>query len=296
MDDTKYYESVDDMPPNWWRDESRCKTLRDSFEKHIVGLHVAFKQNGIIKNEIFTGCILLHNDYCFWITAAHVIETIKKLAKDQSIEIVRSVWLDHAPESLGGPLPVDIGDLSTVCIDPKGFDFGFVLLSPGYAVPLLSTRTLEPLDSTIWLNHESATPEGFLLVGYPGEWIENEPNKNDNASGTMTIKFGIACLPAERIEDRGEQTNNFLSSFWGREDCFYGQLVPYSNGRSDVVNNIGGMSGGPLLSVERHNNQIRYRLYGIQSCWFKDTRIIRAAHIEPISFVLDEFTKALKSA
>ena len=296
MDDTKYYESVDDLPPTWWRDEPRCKTLRDSFEKHILGLHVAFKQDGKLKNVIYTGCIHIHNGYCFWITAAHVIENIKELANDQSVEIVRSVWLDHAPASLGGSLPVDISDLSTMCLDPNGFDFGFVLLRLGYAAPLLNTRSLEPLDSTIWLNHESATPEGFLLVGYPDEWIDKEPSKKDNDSGTVTIKFGIACLPAERIEDRGEQANDFLSSFWGREDCFYGQLVPYSNGRNNVVNKIDGMSGGPILSIERHNNQIRYRLYGIQSRWFKDKRIIRAAHIKPISFVLDEFTKALKSA
>ena len=293
---TKIHKSLDDLPPYWWRNEARCKTLRDCFEKHVVGLHVAFKQDGKIKDVILTGCILVHDGLCFWITAAHVIETIRSLAKDQSVEIVRSVWLDHAPASLGGPLPVDLGDLSTACLDPSGFDFGFVLLSPGYAAPLLRTPTIHALDRTVWLNHENATPEGFLLVGYPSEWIDNKNEESDGTTSSRTFQYGLACLPAEQIAVRGDQANVGLSTFWGRDDCFYGKLLPYSDGRNDVVNNIAGMSGGPLLSVERHNNQILYRLYGIQSRWFENSRIIRAAHIEPISSVLDEFTRALKSA
>lgn len=294
MDETdKYHKSLHDLPPHWWRDGARCKALRDCFEQHIVGLHVGFKQDDEIKDMILTGCIRVHDGYCFWITAAHVIELIRKLSSDPTVEILRSVWLDHAPESLGGSLPVDLSDLSTAFLDPNGFDFGFVLLSPGYAVPLLKTPTIEALDSTIWLNHNNATPEGFLLVGYPSEWIASE----DRASkDTRTFRYGLACLPAECIEDRGEHANVGLSTFWGRNDCFYGQLVPFSDGGDDIVGSIRGMSGGPLLSVERHNERIRYRLFGIQSCWLEDSRMIRAAHIEPISCVLDAFTRTLKSA
>ena len=69
------------------------------------------------------------------------------------------------------------------------------------------------------------------------------------------------------------------AGFWSAEDCFYAEIeLPKLRGLA--LENIEGMSGGPLLTVERTEaGQIKYRLAAVQSSWLPERRIIRTEFI-----------------
>ena len=99
------------------------------------------------------------------------------------------------------------------------------------------------------------------------------------------------CLPLLQIEDRQEQ---HPEGFWGGHGAFYGQLVP-CNGKSEIaLSDINNMSGGLILSIERNESAIPvYRLYGIQSAWLPESKIIRATGVEVFAKIIDELYQVI---
>ena len=75
---------------------------------------------------------------------------------------------------------------------------------------------------------------------------------------------------------------------WSDEEAFYGKILPYTDFPEFEVEEVKGMSGGPILSVERDpDGRIRYRLVGIIQSWYRSESIIRA---EPISRIAQAIT------
>ena len=63
------------------------------------------------------------------------------------------------------------------------------------------------------------------------------------------------------------------------------------------MSDINGISGGPLISIERTNTgEMRYRLFGIQKTWFPDKEIIRAEPIHRLVKLLDQVLDEVDSA
>jgi hypothetical protein len=62
----------------------------------------------------------------------------------------------------------------------------------------------------------------------------------------------------------------------------------------EVLAEIKGMSGGPVISVDRESGGIRYRLVGLQSEWLPSSKIIRVEKIESVvAFIEVWFRPAL---
>ena len=95
----------------------------------------------------------------------------------------------------------------------------------------------------------------------------------------------MTCIPLIKIEYdqcKGE------GEFWSDPDAFYGKIVPFSGDSEVPPINIKGMSGGPLLSIERKPDKgFLYRLYGIQRSWESRQRIIRAESIYKIQEIIE---------
>ena len=249
MDSNNRGRLIASVPSNWWRRYSVCSTLRDHFQSHVVGLHVRFKQNEVIEDELFTGFLLSYEGLHFWLTAGHILSTMREMRDSESIEIHEAHWVDHAPNRMSCPFRVDFNHLVGSFSDTDRLDFGIVLLSRNDARLMNKNPNIEFLTPEVWRGHENATPEGFYVMGFPIEWLQvMEPSATGSPS--YFLKSDIACLPADRIEDRGNSANTGILDFWERDECFFGQLVNYADRSEHAVEDIKGMSGGPIFSIE----------------------------------------------
>ena len=67
-------------------------------------------------------------------------------------------------------------------------------------------------------------------------------------------------------------------------------MLPFPDAPNLKVENIEGMSGGPILSIERTEDyKIAIRFVGIQSSWKPTSGIVRAEPIDEIASVLSKW-------
>ena len=273
------------LPVDWWQREHVCLQLRDVFQRHMAGLHVRFRHRGEVQHELFSGFLVFHRELYMWITAAHVIQLIDTLKQDPDVTITGASLIDNGFQGDNASIPIGLDSVVMFQADPDGLDFGIIWLRPAYALPILNNPKMQFMDKEIWRNHERASPEGFYVIGFPYKWnIFQEPN-----GGKGLLTTGIACFPATRIGDRGEDANEGTDRFWGHPEGLYLQLEPFADTGTYCTEKIEGMSGGPVVSVERNAvGQLVYRLYGVQSAWLPQSRIARAVQIGAIVHVIDE--------
>jgi hypothetical protein len=180
--------------------------------------------------------------------------------------------------------------LVDAALDPNGLDFGFAVLRRGYAEPLMQNPRVVPIDSRIWLHANKATPEGYFLMGYPHEWISHSECRREPERKRRVVRFGIAAFPLDRIDDKGGEANEGLGDFWGHPECFYAKTIDDAVGSAESTDGFGGVSGGPVFSIERSNGRLVYRLFGIQGSALG--RYVRAGAVGPISVILDHLLGA----
>ncbi len=274
-------------PGDWWKDRAVCAILANLFQKHIVGLHVFSTQNGKRKDFIYTGFLLDFNGYHLWVTAGHVIGELETLLADDRFAIHGAEWCDGYPTPGAESIRVEISDLHRCRIEKGHIDVGLIWLRPNIVALLDANEGIQFVTPQIWTGNASSRPEGYFLVGVPDQFQETTvlgvaPNEVRTAT-----RFPIVCLPVERIAPCDK---NLGDEFWGYEDAFYGRVVDSEVQGLGEIDSIEGMSGGPLLSIERgKEGSLRYRLYAIQSCWKRSERIIRGT---PIEFLDSELRRA----
>jgi hypothetical protein len=89
-------------------------------------------------------------------------------------------------------------------------------------------------------------------------------------------------MPVERIERREPVCKG---DFWDHPTSFYGRIIDQADG--DDLARIEGMSGGPLFSIERTpEGRMKFRLFGVQSSWLPEKRIIRAESLVDFANIL----------
>ena len=87
------------------------------------------------------------------------------------------------------------------------------------------------------------------------------------------IQTSITCIPVTKIEYDQIKSDG---TFWSDPDAFYGRITPFAGDSEIPPIDIRGMSGGPLLSIERKPDKgLLYRLYAIQRSWESRQRIVR---------------------
>lgn len=199
-------------------------------------------------------------------------------------------WMDRCSDQMAGPIPVSLPDLLVGRLDRDDMDVGFIVLNQLTAAAFELNPRVKFVDPNIWRGHETAKPEGFYVLGYPKGWLEPTGQfKERNGQMRRTIRMGLACLPITLIADRGAEENSPIGDpFWGFEHFMYGQLRQYSDTKRDLVADIDGMSGGPVLSIERSmNGRLIYRLYGIQSAWQSGPRIVKATRVAVLDTIVE---------
>ena len=225
-----------------------------------------------------TGCLLTIADLTFWLTARHVIEYMWELQNSAAVKVVSTKWMDPGADPELHHVPTDIHDLPAYC-DPD-LDFGALLIRPGYAAPLLASPNVIPLTPEVWWHQETARPEGYYVVGMPAEWAEHLEVGRPPGGRQYRASAALVCNPVERLRRRRPREKG---DFWDHPGKFYARVLEVQDEKGRPLKSIEGMSGGPILSIERTDEgRFLYRLVGIQSSWLPESRILRGEPIEEV--------------
>lgn len=263
---------------DWWKDPRTCAVLSRYWQQYIVGLHVLSSQGGKLVSYVYTGFLLEVWAVHFWITAGHVVDELAKLAEDDRIILRGAEWADGYSNPDAASIPVDIKALKSCPMRDGHIDIGVVDLPENTVSLLKANPAIKFFTPLVWLRNESANPVGYYVVGIPNEHQHTTTTALSKRSFTTDVAFPIVALPIERIDPPAGKCGEEL---WQYPDAFYGRLLSISLPDIGPVQNIKGMSGGPIISIEMTpTSQMKYRVFAIQSEWLPNSRIVRCTPIE----------------
>ncbi len=283
-------EEILELPDDWWQEEVVAKTLSHSFSDHIVGIELMCTTPSGPKCEMMTGFLMQIDSLCLWITAGHTIEYFRDILTNTQVRLVSSKLVDNCKNRDAAGIPLSLTD-DMMYSAGEDMDFGAIALRPGYAAPLLGNPGVRPLTPESWRGHESCKPEGYYLVGIPNEWCTSEEVRGSSEPLVSVARCEIACIPLIRIQP---PKNAQPVEFWDDPSAFYAELLPITDNSNHTLESIKGMSGGPIVSIERTSDgQLKYRLFAVQSKWLGTSRMLRA---EPIGRIIDVIAQGMEQA
>jgi hypothetical protein len=265
------------LSDDWWRSADVCRVLCDWFRRHLVCLYLACDAQGERKHLVYTGFLLRFQGLLLWASAGHVIDEVNAIRQDAAWQVRQMRWLDGCDIPHAESVVVHDRNLMTYSGMGQGIDFGAVAIMGLDAANIVAGGRVVAITEEIWRNLEVARPDGYYLIGYPQPWVSATSRLAGDGSTHWSIRADLSCVPLRRIERPPKGT----SGYSGRnKDAFYGQILPFLDGEGYQPDTVSGMSGGPVFSVERDPREgIRYRLFGIQSTWWRESRVVRAESI-----------------
>jgi hypothetical protein len=280
-------DQVRNLPPDWWQRVSTVDALVKHFKTHIVGLLFGGSTKGTFQYFVFTGFLLDHNDELLWLTAGHVIDNITAALNSPDFSLSVMQWLDGYDVPGAESVPVNVPQLRMKSWTSIGLDFGAIALPLLEKHNILANKQLTVMNEIIWKNLKEASPEGYYVIGYPRIWNDFKETPAEGNKVLRSIKADIACLPLQLVSP---PSGSDKDAFWDNRNAFYGQIVRFPDMTNFRIDDIVGMSGGPILSIERTPEaKFAYRLAGIQVGWKPESEIVRAEPIDAIASVLADW-------
>jgi hypothetical protein len=287
-------EEIINLPDDWWENAEVCQKFASLFIKHVLPLYFSVIIDGNRKDYSFSGFLMIYSGRLFWCSAGHVIENIDQIICSKNVQINQMRWLDRFQVPGADSLIVHNRKFSRYFIFDDELDFGIIEIAGMDKAHLENNQQVFPVTEIIWKNISTVTPAGFYIVGYPDEWKSTSLTNLSKEKTQVAISVSLACVPITRLSTSQFVKYPFISD---HDDFFYGKLSDSFEDKS-FPQKLKGMSGGPVLSIERtESGKIKYRLYGILSSWFPQQKIIKAIPIErvikQIDFWLEQKTESL---
>ena len=267
-----------DLPEGWWQTARTVSALVQVFRSYVIGLLLGGTVQGRYQIDFYTGFLLFHTDSLLWITAGHVIDKIAQVLASPSFRLSIMRWVDGYQVPGAEAVQVHHVPPPMKSWKSEGIDFGAVRVEGVDAEGLLANTKLRVMHEQGWKNLENSRPEGYFIVGYPAVWTKTSETPAEDNKVLHSIKADFACIPVAPVSPPSDKDK--YGTFWSKPHSFFGEIVPYPDLPTFEVDQLAGMSGSPLISIERTpEGMLRYRLFGILTEWLPGEGTIRA---EPI--------------
>jgi len=226
------------------------------------------------KLHIYSGFLVDVQGFWFVVTAGHVVSEIKTALASN---VIFTAWrLDDQTagnrfKGIAVPFEFELDAWILLEDESVGFDYAAMLVKNLYRAGL-EAGNATAMDHRAWGDHK-ADHDYWALVGLPSETVTL--HDEDKVKGTIYLEPLDATTRPSVIGDQ-------------RHCMFYGKL------RKDFNKNyksIKGMSGGPIFSLVKSDQQWQYRVIGIQSSWIES---LRTVCICPINLFLERVTKLVE--
>jgi len=275
------------VPADWWKRAAAIETLNKRFRCHIVGLFMRGRSSLGSQAAIYTGFLLEYHDNLLWLTAGHVIDNFRAALTSKDFTPDQIVWMDTYVDQEGPhvPAPFNNRDARMKSWVTQGTDAGVILIGNLDREALYTNKNLRPFKIQGTWPGEDGSAEGYYIIGYPEKLVDHTKELRNDKQVHHRFAPHLVSLPMLRIKapDADE-----AAGLWRFPGGFYGQIIPFSDRPLAKVEDITGMSGGPVISIAREaDGNLRYRLVGIQSGWLALRRIIRAELIDKVLELID---------
>jgi hypothetical protein len=242
--------------------------------RHFV--YLTFRDGGT-GELLYASCFVVEIDgHWFLITAGHVIEDIKTRIAQGGV--LRDFYLQDKQAGhsypFGIPFPFDID--AWIIIDSAnsdGCDYAGTLLS-SLIVANLYSGGVKPLHEDFWADRPFQRFKHWLLLGVPLE----SHGKHDDGQHYLKLTL-IPLTPSNAPRNADSVSNN-------RE---FAKLLHNPEKDQVYIDDVQGMSGGPIFGVNIDGATLSYRLIGVQSSWYRQSRIISFCAVQ-------EFLVGIKNA
>lgn len=247
--------------------------------RHFVTLSCMYTPPNSAEERVmlFSGFVIAVDDLWFYVTAGHVPSRIRggieaggefnvwrlgdQTARGRFTEF--GIPFDYVP---GDWLILDDADI--------GLDYAALPLRALFRLGLESGEVV-PITKDAWGDHVTEYDQ-WVLVGVPAETVIHDGNS------IITARVvSVALEEAEAPEGAGQKAQN----------QFYARLI---EGSERVVQNVEGMSGGPVFATKRTDEGRRYSVIGVQSAWYKNDRVIAACPFSSLGLALEEAVRSAR--
>jgi hypothetical protein len=274
------YEKIRQLPETWWQTVRASSALRDLFKFHLLGLLIGGFGRAGWQHEVYSGFLLNRSHCLLWITAGHVVDKLSAILHSPGFDTSVMAWLDWFERPGAEGVRVHNRNLEMKSWTNEGLDLGVVVIRGLDEGNIRANPDVRPVDERIWKNIREANIEGYYLIGFPQAWVELTSTPEGENKIRRKLKADIACLPVMELP---LGSGNRHAGSVARSDEFIGRILPYIDFPEFDVQSTAGMSGGPVLAVERTaNGQIAYRLAGLLSTWRGSDQQIRIVPIHLI--------------
>lgn len=270
---------------------SRYDDAEAYMRRHFVSIHwrdvtpgkAASCNDGYGVLHDVSAFVISVRDKWFLATAGHIIRQLREARRAGQVLVdffLNDSWCCREQEAC---IPVDLDYIFDHCLfgfdETTRFDCGCVYLRPHFR-DLLKVNGVEALTERGWRGtwHKY---DHYRLYGTPKELTAidtscGRPFREVNVTGVSVTAVPESNVPPDMLTDC---------------DRFYGQLAPkvvcHDSGRE--LNDIEGMSGGPIYGFTRHGNgRLSYAAMAIQSGWHKSKRIIAGFPLEVLGLSIQD--------
>lgn len=229
------------------------------------------------KIFVFSGFLVLIADDWFYVTAGHILRDIQLVVQAGASF---STWrLDDqtAGNRFNGaaiPFEFDLNDWIVIENQEVGLDYAAVKLDNFYR-RALAVGGAEPIDSAAWSDHVTEH-DYWVLMGIPSETVTYD-------SKTI-IEAKIVLAPLQPALPPRNSSNV-------SENYFFASII---EGVPDIISDIDGMSGGPIFSLTEVEGKWFYNVIGVQSAWYKDSKVIAACPFSTFAAELEKLMAGLE--
>jgi hypothetical protein len=293
-DDDELAEKIRQLPQNWWQTTMAASTLIKPSRSHIIPLLAAGFVGREFQYSVYTGFLLKHGETIVWLTAGHVVDEVIQLLSSPNFQISTMMWLDDFDVKGAEGVRLHRTDIPMKSWKSSGLDFGAILPSILDVGNIFKNNKVRAINSGIWDHLSHVRPEGFYAIGFPRPLTDHKETLAIDNKILHSVKADLACIPLEEIAPPSEFSGEPL---WSNPNAFYGKILPYLDYPAFSIDKLRGMSGGPVLSVQRtQEGNIEFRLVAMIQSWAWAQSIIRAEPINRIGNAIDEWLDQQNSA
>ena len=280
-------EQIKQLPDSWWQTAQTAGALVEWFKFHLLGLLVGGHVGDGWQHEVYSGFLLNRSETLLWVTAGHVIDKLSAIQQSSDFEISVMVWLDWYDKPGAEGVRVHNRKLDMNSWTNEGLDLGVVVIKDLDLRNLAANPDVRPVNEQIWKNLSVANIEGYYLIGFPEALVNIQSTPAADGKTLRSMRADIACLPVEEVPT---VTGNLTPDTEVAIDHFRGRVLPYLDFPEFEVQDIAGMSGGPILAIERTDSgQIVHRLAGLVSTWRSTDQQIQVVPIHKIVSAIEDW-------
>jgi len=228
---------------------------------------VATKPDGSQVRETRSAFIVDVRGVWLLMTAGHVLRTLREEYPRIGVTTSRFELQDRfAGSSFSGHAGVPFHFDSTACmeLDEEWGDFGLIPLD-ALTVSQLKRGNVIAIKESAWGTRPLEEYTHLLLTGVPSETVTHEP-------GQMVLRhtlIPLALCPPNEQPPAGQVGK--IKARLLQDESELAQL-----------DDIDGMSGGPIFGVRDVDGVARYFLVGVQSGWLRQSRIVTFSAAAPV--------------